>query len=352
MGFRFRRSIKIAPGIRLNVNKKSTGLTIGPGGAKYTLNTRGRKRMMVGLPGTGLSYTAASSRRNSSTPKTIPFVPPSPASQLSSSAQDSEAPNRAVAPARRWYQQSWGIILLLVLFFPIGLVLMWTSSSWSLRTKRAVTGAFLYPAGAYFLWRYTRLGRRMKLAAAAAALVETGLLATAAASFGILILAVAFLVLFLRFDAAGPVVPAVDDESYEVLGIETARSAPERRLLIAREFSRLAQTALSASPTDRSTWLGAQDLNRLTHEAVLLQASASDPGAAFLPETDPGDALTAEQLRKSAQTLLDYVHLQARLASVPAVDAEETRVFMRERTHLQNVYDELVRELQTAPAPQ
>jgi len=138
MGLRFRRSIKIAPGIRLNLNKKSAGLTIGPRGAKYTLNTRGQKRMTVGLPGTGRSYTA-SPRRTSSKPKTVSLAGPQPAPQRISSVQDSGAANEAAVPSRHWYQQSWGIILLLVLFFPIGLVLIWTSSPWSLRTKRAVT---------------------------------------------------------------------------------------------------------------------------------------------------------------------------------------------------------------------
>jgi hypothetical protein len=56
MGFRFRRSIKIAPGIRWNVGKKSTSLTIGPRGAKMTIGTKGR-RITTGIPGSGLSYT-------------------------------------------------------------------------------------------------------------------------------------------------------------------------------------------------------------------------------------------------------------------------------------------------------
>ena len=57
MGFlRFRRSIKILPGVRWNIGKKSTSLSIGPRGAHYTVGTAGT-RTTVGLPGTGLSYT-------------------------------------------------------------------------------------------------------------------------------------------------------------------------------------------------------------------------------------------------------------------------------------------------------
>jgi hypothetical protein len=54
--FRFRRSIKLFPGIRWNFGKKSTSLSIGPRGAHYTFGTAG-SRTTVGIPGTGLSYT-------------------------------------------------------------------------------------------------------------------------------------------------------------------------------------------------------------------------------------------------------------------------------------------------------
>ena len=39
MGLRFRRSIKIAPGIRVNLNKKSASVTFGPKGLKHTVST-------------------------------------------------------------------------------------------------------------------------------------------------------------------------------------------------------------------------------------------------------------------------------------------------------------------------
>lgn len=54
--FRFRRSIKIAPGIRWNFGKKSSSLSFGGRGARYTVGTSGR-RTTVGIPGTGISYT-------------------------------------------------------------------------------------------------------------------------------------------------------------------------------------------------------------------------------------------------------------------------------------------------------
>lgn len=60
MGLRFRRSIKIAPGVRVNLNKKSASVTFGPKGLKHTVSTTGKSHTTVGAPGTGLSYTTSS----------------------------------------------------------------------------------------------------------------------------------------------------------------------------------------------------------------------------------------------------------------------------------------------------
>ena len=54
--FRFRRSVKIFPGVRWNFGKNNFSLSIGGRGAHYTFGTAGR-RTTVGIPGTGLSYT-------------------------------------------------------------------------------------------------------------------------------------------------------------------------------------------------------------------------------------------------------------------------------------------------------
>lgn len=56
MGLRFRKSIKILPGVKLNLGKKSAGVSIGTNGARYSVNSSGRKTSTVGIPGTGLSY--------------------------------------------------------------------------------------------------------------------------------------------------------------------------------------------------------------------------------------------------------------------------------------------------------
>lgn len=68
MGFRFRRSFKIAPGVRLNLNSKSTSVRIGPKGLGYTINSNGKRRVTASIPGTGISYSEVSSAKPNPNP--------------------------------------------------------------------------------------------------------------------------------------------------------------------------------------------------------------------------------------------------------------------------------------------
>lgn len=56
MGFRFRRTIKVAPGVRLNIGKKGISTSVGKRGAGVTFGPKGTTAH-VGIPGTGMSYT-------------------------------------------------------------------------------------------------------------------------------------------------------------------------------------------------------------------------------------------------------------------------------------------------------
>lgn len=60
MGLRFRKSIKIAPGVKVNFNKNSVSTTLGTKGAHHTISTSGKRTTSVGIPGTGISYTETS----------------------------------------------------------------------------------------------------------------------------------------------------------------------------------------------------------------------------------------------------------------------------------------------------
>ena len=57
MGLRFRKSINLGGGLKLNFNKKSAGLSFGTKGARFSVNSDGRKTTSFGIPGTGLYWT-------------------------------------------------------------------------------------------------------------------------------------------------------------------------------------------------------------------------------------------------------------------------------------------------------
>lgn len=57
MGMRFRKSIKLAPGVKLNVGKKSMGVSIGSKYGGVSVNSKTGVRGRVSVPGTGISFT-------------------------------------------------------------------------------------------------------------------------------------------------------------------------------------------------------------------------------------------------------------------------------------------------------
>lgn len=114
MGFNFRKSIKIMPGLTLNLGKKSSSISIGPRGAKLNINSKGKKRLTTSIPGTGLSYTqnigSNTSRKKSKIediPTYIDEVPPTTIS---------------TKPIKeKWYFNTW----MFVLFLLIGIFIPW-----------------------------------------------------------------------------------------------------------------------------------------------------------------------------------------------------------------------------------
>lgn len=55
--FRFRKSISILPGVRINLGKRGVSVSAGVRGAHVTFGGRGGTRATVGIPGTGVSYS-------------------------------------------------------------------------------------------------------------------------------------------------------------------------------------------------------------------------------------------------------------------------------------------------------
>lgn len=59
MGFRFRKYIRLAPGLKINISKSGASATLGGKGAAVNVG-KGGVRATVGLPGSGMSYTTDS----------------------------------------------------------------------------------------------------------------------------------------------------------------------------------------------------------------------------------------------------------------------------------------------------
>lgn len=90
MGFSFRRSVRLFPGVSLNVSARGFSTTVGTRGATLTTGSRG-SRLHLGLPGTGLSFDHNFSSGRSSRAPRLPVpteaswpAPPAPSPDLSS----------------------------------------------------------------------------------------------------------------------------------------------------------------------------------------------------------------------------------------------------------------------------
>ncbi|MFL8712804.1 DUF4236 domain-containing protein [Clostridioides sp. GD02377] len=61
MGFKFRKSINLGGGLKLNINKNSVSVSGGVKGARVSVNSKGKATTTVGVPGTGLYYQETTS---------------------------------------------------------------------------------------------------------------------------------------------------------------------------------------------------------------------------------------------------------------------------------------------------
>lgn len=56
MGLRFRKSINLGKGLKLNIGTKSASISAGTKGVRKTISTTGRETTTFSIPGTGISY--------------------------------------------------------------------------------------------------------------------------------------------------------------------------------------------------------------------------------------------------------------------------------------------------------
>lgn len=55
--------MRVGPGIRLNINKRSLGFSFGVPGMRFSMNSSGRRTRSLGIPGTGLYYVSSMSSK-------------------------------------------------------------------------------------------------------------------------------------------------------------------------------------------------------------------------------------------------------------------------------------------------
>lgn len=93
MGFRFRKTFSIAPGVRISVTPRSLGVSGGMSGARVSASSSQRITSTVGVPGSGLSYSKSVSGKS-------PQRTPSP-------TRGRAAPSAAPAPKPPWFAPTW-----------------------------------------------------------------------------------------------------------------------------------------------------------------------------------------------------------------------------------------------------
>lgn len=67
MGLRFRRSVQLCKGVRLNFGKTGTSISFGGNGFRKTFHTSGKVTTSVGIPGTGIYWTESTNRNKRAT---------------------------------------------------------------------------------------------------------------------------------------------------------------------------------------------------------------------------------------------------------------------------------------------
>lgn len=70
MGFRFRKSINLGGGVRINLSKSGVGYSVGTKGLRVTKTADGKTRTTASIPGTGISHVSETGKKKSTTAKT------------------------------------------------------------------------------------------------------------------------------------------------------------------------------------------------------------------------------------------------------------------------------------------
>lgn len=154
MGLRLRKSVKIAPGVRLNIGKKSVGVSAGVKGYRKSINSSGRVTTSIGTPVAGVSYVktknlkskkkkAASNRASStaaaSSSASSPAVAAAPVKVQKAAAQPKEKPPKTTAVLQERPDASFVVFGVVAL---AGAVFLFASSHVIFSVVAALFGVF------------------------------------------------------------------------------------------------------------------------------------------------------------------------------------------------------------------
>ena len=143
MAIRFRKSIKIAPGVKVNLNKKSAGITVGGKGVHYTVNTSGTRTASAGIPGTGLYVTDVSNgkakkkKQPAASSNTVKHTAPVKAAAVSETVQSKETKANGKAP----------LIILRIIFAIVAI-----AGSFIFTYGAEIIGGIIFAVGAFLFW--------------------------------------------------------------------------------------------------------------------------------------------------------------------------------------------------------
>ncbi len=128
MGLRFRKSVKILPGVKLNFSKSGTSVTVGKRGMSTNFSSRGT-RVIVNIPGTGLSYASYSKK-----PRTPKVKSPKDYKVLSSIDKTPYAHNTLYSDAKEKNANAamWGSASLIFgIFLFLGFLIIGRNIEWA-----------------------------------------------------------------------------------------------------------------------------------------------------------------------------------------------------------------------------
>lgn len=134
MGIRYRKSINLGGGFRVNVSKSGIGYSLGVKGARVTKTATGRSRTTISIPGTGLSYVSESGKKgNNDNSHTVPkpedskipnYVDMNSVTDLVNyETLDSGIYSEAIKEVVKWRGVSTALIMLSILLIILSLVL-------------------------------------------------------------------------------------------------------------------------------------------------------------------------------------------------------------------------------------